>query len=221
VASDGPCGVLELRRYTLLPGRRDELIELFDAHLVEPQEEVGIHVLGQFRDVERPDHFVWIRGFADLASRTQGLTRFYLEGDAWARHRSAANATMVDSDDVLLLRPAPGMAHPCRGVGPRDAPSGHRAPYAVLVHHLRDADEKGSQRWLADAQSAVHALAGKVVGVLRTESAPNGFPRLPVREDADVLVLIARFGSLDAAAATPGLGAERLVLVPTSRSSLR
>jgi hypothetical protein len=45
--------VFELRRYTLRPGRRDELIELFDTHLVEPQEEVGMHVVGQFRDTAR------------------------------------------------------------------------------------------------------------------------------------------------------------------------
>lgn len=31
------CRVFELRQYTLHPGRRDELIELFDTHLVEPR----------------------------------------------------------------------------------------------------------------------------------------------------------------------------------------
>jgi hypothetical protein len=104
----------------LHPGRRDELIELFDT-LVEPQEDVGMHVLGQFGDFARPDRFVWIRGFADMASRPGALTGFYLDGDVWARHREAANATMVDSDDVLLLHPMPGAAHPCSSVGPRAA----------------------------------------------------------------------------------------------------
>ena len=34
-------GVVELRQYELVPGRREELIELFDGRLVEPQEEVA------------------------------------------------------------------------------------------------------------------------------------------------------------------------------------
>ena len=53
--------VVELRQYTLHPGRREELIALFDGFLVEPQEELGMRVLGQFPDVDDPDRFVWVR----------------------------------------------------------------------------------------------------------------------------------------------------------------
>ena len=95
--------IVELRRYTLHPGRRDELIDLFDREFVEPQEALGMAVLGQFRDLDRPDMFVWLRGFADMATRREGLRDFY-SGPDWKRHSSAANATMIDSDDVLLLR---------------------------------------------------------------------------------------------------------------------
>lgn len=52
--------VVELRRYTLHPGRRDVLIDLFDRELVESQEAVGMAVLGQFRDLDDPDRFVWL-----------------------------------------------------------------------------------------------------------------------------------------------------------------
>src|SRR5678816_2111311 len=97
--------VLELRQYTLHPGRRDELIELFERAFVESQEAIGMRVLGTFRDLDRPDHFVWLRGFADLASRAPALEAFYT-GPVWRANREAANATMIDSDDVLLLRPA-------------------------------------------------------------------------------------------------------------------
>src|SRR5471030_2209436 len=96
--------VLELRQYTLHPGHRDELIALFEREFVETQEAVGSHVLGTFRDLDAPDRFVWLRGFADMAARADALGAFY-GGPAWQRHRDAANATMVDSDDVLLLRP--------------------------------------------------------------------------------------------------------------------
>ena len=102
----GMLGVVELRQYTLVPGQRDTLVELFDRELVEGQEAVGIRVLGQFRDLDAPDRFVWLRGFPDMAARRVALAEFY-GGPVWARHRDVANATMVDSDDVLLLRPLP------------------------------------------------------------------------------------------------------------------
>jgi hypothetical protein len=51
----GCCPVLELRQYTLQPGQRDVLIDLFDRHLVESQEAVGMTVMGQFRDRRRAD----------------------------------------------------------------------------------------------------------------------------------------------------------------------
>jgi hypothetical protein len=101
-------GVIELRQYQLRPGRRDELIDLFDDHLLEPQAKCGMRVLGQFRDLDRPDWFVWLRGFTDMARRPSALGEFYY-GPVWSQHRAAANATMVDSDDVLLLRPAPSL----------------------------------------------------------------------------------------------------------------
>src|SRR4051812_16423751 len=96
--------VLELRQYTLHPGQRDVLIELFEREFVESQEAVGIELIGTFRDLDRPDRFVWIRGFPDMRSRAASLQAFY-GGPVWAAHREAANATMIDSDNVLLLRP--------------------------------------------------------------------------------------------------------------------
>ena len=98
------CPVIELRQYTLKPAQRDVLIDLFDRHFVESQEAAGMTIVGQFRDRRRPDRFVWIRGFPDMASRHQALERFY-GGPVWAAHRTAANATMLDVSDVLLLRP--------------------------------------------------------------------------------------------------------------------
>src|SRR5512134_4161876 len=95
--------IVELRQYTLHPGRRDDLIELFDREFVETQEAVGIQVIGQFRNIDDPDQFVWLRGFNDMAARAQALAAFY-GGPIWKAHRDAANATMIDSDNVLLLR---------------------------------------------------------------------------------------------------------------------
>src|SRR5688500_4471461 len=98
--------IAELRRYTLHPGQRDVLIDLFERHFIESQNEVGMEVLAHYRDLDDPDAFVWFRGFRDMASRGDALPAFYLYGAAWRTHRDCANATMIDSDDVLLLREA-------------------------------------------------------------------------------------------------------------------
>ena len=84
------CPVVELRQYTLKPGRRDDLIEVFDRHLVEPQEALGMTVIGQFRDRQRPDRFVWLRGFADMEGRHRALEALYggPSGRSTARRRT-------------------------------------------------------------------------------------------------------------------------------------
>src|ERR1035438_10579967 len=104
--------VIELRQYTLHPRQRDVLIDLFDREFVETQESVGMRSMGQFRDLDDPNRFVWLRGFADMASRALGLEAFY-GGPVWAAHRNAANATRIDSANALLPRPCP----PGAGVG--------------------------------------------------------------------------------------------------------
>src|SRR6059036_1318055 len=99
------CPIVELRQYTLHPGQRDVLIDLFDREFVESQEALGMKLIGQLRDLDDPNRFVWLRGFRDLAARAPALQAFY-GGPDWKTHCDAANATMVDSSNVLLLRPA-------------------------------------------------------------------------------------------------------------------
>lgn len=97
------CQVIELRHYTLHANARDTLVELFERELIEPQEAAGMCIAGLFSDRDDPNRFVWLRGFRDHTSRIEALSTFY-GGRVWAAHRDAANATMVDSDNVLLLR---------------------------------------------------------------------------------------------------------------------
>jgi hypothetical protein len=93
------CPVVELRQYMLHPGKRDVLIDLFERQFVETQEAVGIAVIGQFRDLADPNRFVWLRGFPDMQARAASLSAFY-HGAHWLSRRDAANACIVDNDDV-------------------------------------------------------------------------------------------------------------------------
>ena len=77
------------------------LIELFEREFVESQEALGMEILGTFRDAGNPDRFVWLRGFPDMERRARSLAAFY-GGPVWKAHREAANATMIDSDNVFF-----------------------------------------------------------------------------------------------------------------------
>ena len=46
--------VIELRRYKMRPGGRDELVALFEREFIETQEAVGLQILGIFREPMRP-----------------------------------------------------------------------------------------------------------------------------------------------------------------------
>src|SRR6266478_8831760 len=69
------CSIVELRQYTLHPGQRDVLIDLFDREFVESQEALGMKIIGQFRNLDNPNRFVWLRGFETcLCARRRSRT---------------------------------------------------------------------------------------------------------------------------------------------------
>lgn len=227
--SEHCCPVVELRQYTLKAGMRDALIELFDREFIESQEAAGCQVIGQFRDQDDPDRFVWLRGFAGVATRAQALAAFY-GGPVWKAHRDAANATMIDSDNVLLLRPArtgsgfdlAGMSRP-----PLNAPATPQKLLFVTVCHLAEAADEPFLSAFEHEVAAHPATIGRpILGCFVTEAAPNNFPALPVREGENVFVWVSRDPpsvrfwprAMTAQFSTPP---QILRLSPTARSRLR
>jgi hypothetical protein len=188
--------VVELRDYTLHHGARETLIELFDREFVETQEASGARVIGQFRDLDRPDRFVWLRSFADMSARKQALTEFY-GGPVWKAHRDAANATMIDSDNVLLLRPAWLGAGFDSGQGTRPAPGSTTSSEARVIARIYAFDAPVDPDFVECFRREVVPLFGELgaptVAALVTEDAENNFPALPVREGEHVLVWFSRF----------------------------
>jgi hypothetical protein len=201
-AADTPLRVIELRRYALHPGRRDELIDLFERKFIEPQEALGMRIVGTFRDLDDPDRFVWLRGFDDLSARADALAAFY-GGPVWRRYRDDANATMVDSDDVHLLRPAGAHDSFAQSQSPRAAPDAApaRPPGLITITlcPLRAADDDAVLRdWEALVRPAWTGAEGELLACLVSETAPNNFPRLPVREGQPVIAWFTRFADVAA-----------------------
>lgn len=197
------CSIVELRQYTTYPGRRDALISLFEREFIEGQEAAGIELIGQFRDANDPHRFVWLRGFLDMPARARSLTAFYT-GPVWKAHRDAANATMYDSDNVLLLHPArdgagfavAGARHLRPGSVPASAPGATRASGFVVVttYYFARPVTPDFVRWFDEALAPRFAASGAtMLAELVSDHSENTFPRLPVREGENVFVWLAQF----------------------------
>ena len=76
---------------------------------------------GPFIDLEDPNNLVWLRGFTSIDARRRALECFY-DGPVWNAQKDAANATMINSDNVLLLQPT-SPEHPL------DSPEGSQADF--------------------------------------------------------------------------------------------
>ncbi|SFK44036.1 NIPSNAP family protein [Caulobacter sp. UNC279MFTsu5.1] len=231
--------VIELRQYRMKPGRRDDLIALFEREFVESQEAHGMSLLGQFRDLDAPGHFVWMRGFESMPARKAALEGFY-GGPVWQAHRQAANATLDDNDDVLLLKPPVAAAR--LDLPPRRPDGADLGPASLIGLAIQALDGPPpadlAARFEGEVRPALEAAGAAVLGWMVTEAAENSFPRLPVREGEPVLVWIGRFADAEAhaehlvRAERAGLGdgfglaskrgvIQRLRLAPTARSRLR
>lgn len=194
------CDIVELRQYTLHAGRRDAFIAFFEREFIETQEAVGNTVIGQFRDLDDPDHFTWLRGFRDMPGRAVALQAFY-GGDVWKAHREEANAFFIDSDDVLLLRAV-------RPQSALDVGRLHRAPRGtatnppgLLVATIHSFDGEVDSGFVDAFERKLRpAMAESGIdlrGYYTSELTPNNFPRLPVRDKDRVFVWFALYASVD------------------------
>jgi NIPSNAP len=190
------CPIVELRQYTLHPGKRDVLIDLFDREFVESQEALGMKIIGQFRELDNPNRFVWMRGFREMPSRAQALKDFY-GGPVWKAHREAANATMIDSSNVLLLHPATPTSGFSLGNRERPRPGSNETRneliMATIYYFDAPVDAAFVQFFEKTVKPAVIGLGTTVLAYFVTEHSENTFPALPVREGENVFVWFARF----------------------------
>ncbi len=176
---------VELRRYRMKPGRRDDLIELFEEHFIESQEACGMFPIGHYRDLDDDDAFTWLRGFPRFEERAAALEAFYVNSEVWRANRDAANDTMIDSDNVLLLRPArersgfdvSGLIRPQASAREES----QRLLWLCIVMLAMPVSEATVTSFEREALPLLTNAAERV-SYFVTEQRNNEFPRLPVRE---------------------------------------
>ena len=194
------CEIVELRQYMLHPGRREAFIPYFEREFIETQEVVGNTVIGQFRDLDNPDHFTWLRGFGDMPQRAAALQAFY-GGEIWKAHRDAANAFFIDTDNVLLLHALQPKSALDLGGAERAPPGSTRNPPGLLVATIYTFAAPVDAHFVAffERQVRQQILASGIDlrGYYASETAANNFPRLPVREKDHVFVWFAMYKDAD------------------------
>lgn len=194
------CSVVELRQYTLHPGMQTGFTALFETTFTEPQEATGMTVIGEFEDLDRPNHFVWMRGFQDMAARVTELDRFY-QGEVWHAHRDEANSSIEDSGNVLLLQTA-SATFGFDNLPARPAIGNNPSPAGLVVVTLYYTSANDARTFGSEFERIFPALAAaqgaRTLAVYVTSAEPNNYPKLPVRGGEPVVAWIAGFANATA-----------------------
>lgn len=231
--------VVEFRRYTIREGERERFAEYFESYFPEAFQQLGAIAVGQFLERGDNSRFMWLRAFHNMDDRAKTNALFYY-GPLWREHAATLNSLMIDSDNVLLLRPLSRE----RGitvlpaVDPVKEKKGAQGVVVAQIFAVK-ANSVDAFAQQAEAMFAGYRAAGvREAGVLITLDAPNNFPQLPVRTDGPYLVwlgivkdshtLDTRFTPLVERSlqslSTTGLlrsAPELVILDPTRRSRLR
>jgi hypothetical protein len=231
--------VVELRRYEMKAGGRERFARCFDGYFPEAFQQLGAIAFGQFLERKNATRFTWLRGFPSYDSRAEMNTDTY-SGLVWKEHAKRMNDLIVDSENVLLLRPlAQGRGLPV--LPAVDVGTDAQAGAGVVVMQIFAAKTgivEELARSLEESFAAYRSTGVHEAATLVTYDVPNNYPRLPVRTDGPYLVWVgiakddsvvqARLAPLAERAAQSANAAgllrdapELVLLDPTPRSRLR
>ena len=205
--------IIDLRDYTLKSNTRDQFVERCERIIFPEQKRLGANILGTFHDANNPNRIVWLRAMPDLAERKRIMTAFYSKGVVWKANRKVVNSWIVDSDNVLLVKPIESW--PISDIMTPSTDASIVAMYTCLRNEPFTVD-----RELDDVSGAVSELGGRLLVKLVTDPCENNYPLHPIRTGEFGFVL---FASFDPKLYQP-LGFSSVVerkLIPTEQSGLR
>lgn len=73
---------MEIRRYEIVPGKRDEFVRFFDDEVTPAMEASGMNIVGRYVSIEDDTTFYFLRSFEDEEERAAQTEAFY-GGAAW------------------------------------------------------------------------------------------------------------------------------------------
>ena len=93
--------IIELRHYTLKPGRREEFISFFERTNRPALRDAGMMVFGPLRDLENENVVHWMRAFPSLLERDRIKSDFY-EGPIWHNQIEPIAMAMIERYEATL-----------------------------------------------------------------------------------------------------------------------
>jgi hypothetical protein len=97
--------LVEIRRYTIKPGRREEFVQFFHAEVLPAMEATGMRILGVYVGAKDSQTFFYLRGFDSASQRDAQLNAFY-QGQEWLEGMRDRALGMEESFHVELVRTA-------------------------------------------------------------------------------------------------------------------
>ncbi|OFW65018.1 MAG: hypothetical protein A2135_01680, partial [Actinobacteria bacterium RBG_16_67_15] len=101
--------LLEIRRYTIVSGKRDEFVAWFEGYVLPVMEAAGMRIVGQFVSADDPDAFFYLRSFADTDERDRQYAAVY--GSNLWKTTLAPYALALETDArIEVVTPTAGSA---------------------------------------------------------------------------------------------------------------
>ncbi len=181
--------VLEFRRYTITAGGRERFAQYFESYFPEAFEQLGAIAAGSFFERKNQSGFTWIRGFHTLDARAVINATFYY-GPLWKEHKKTMNDLIVDSDNVILLRPLTS-AQGVPILPAVDPVTEAQGAQGIVVAEIFAVKANSVDAFAQEAETTFagyRAAGARAAGVLVTLDVTNNFPQLPIRTDGPYLV---------------------------------
>ena len=103
--------LIELREYTVRPGKRDEWVKMMEEEIIPFQIQNGIAVLGSFVCEDNEGIYVWMRRFESEADRFKKYEAVY-ESEHWKNVLLPKVNTLVDREKHRITRLIPTSLSP-------------------------------------------------------------------------------------------------------------
>lgn len=185
---------IELRNYTLLEGMRDKFSAYMDRMIIPKQGELGGYLMNAFSLNNANDHYVWIRGFENMQTRSKFMKDFYYS-DYWKQTAAECNSMLVDAYDVHLLKPLVivGQAiDSTEGIklGALKKPEG----VTVATYYVTRNKRNDLIRLMAsDYLDVLRKSGADVLTLLISETQENDYTRQHVYQDHNLLVILTHY----------------------------
>lgn len=99
--------IVEIRRYTLKPGKREEFIAFFETKNRNALRDAGMKVFGPLRDLEDETKVHWMRAFATLEDRDRIKDSFY-SGSVWSNDIEPLVMPLIEHYEASLTETTAG-----------------------------------------------------------------------------------------------------------------